>query len=121
MKKIITSIAIVAVVFTACKKEEAEPEVEEVVIATTEPAATVSYAATVAPIISTNCNGSSCHGTTASNLDTYVTYDGLKAIAANGKLKKEVVTNQSMPLGKTLTAAQITDIDNWITQGALNN
>jgi uncharacterized membrane protein len=83
---------------------------------------TVSYAQTIAPIISTNCNGSNCHGTTATNKDIYVTYEGLKTIAGiDGKLKERVVTKQTMPLGKTLTETQIANIDDWILQGALDN
>lgn len=86
---------------------------------------TISYSATIAPIISTNCTTSSgCHGSGSVNGD-YTTYSGLAAKATNGSLNNRVVVVKDMAtfpiLSTPLTTDEIGKIDCWIQQGGLNN
>jgi hypothetical protein len=80
---------------------------------------TISYAQTIAPIITNNCDGSGCYGTISSR--DYMSHSKLNTVAINGKLNTRVVVNQSMPVGGPLTSTEIENIDNWIKQGALDN
>lgn len=86
---------------------------------------TISYSATIAPIISTNCSTSSgCHGAGSVNGD-YTVYSGLFAKVTNNSLNNRVVVVKDMAtfpiLSTPLSSADISKIDCWIKQGGLNN
>lgn len=86
---------------------------------------TISYSATIAPIISTNCSSSSsCHGSGSVNGD-YTTYSGLSAKVTNGTLNTRVVVVKDMTtfpyVVPSLSSTEIGQIDCWIQQGGLNN
>lgn len=86
---------------------------------------TISYSATIAPIITTNCaTVSSCHGSGSVNGD-YSAYSGLSAKVSNGTLNTRVVVVKDMTtfpyVVPSLSSAQIGQIDCWIQQGGLNN
>jgi hypothetical protein len=75
---------------------------------------TVTYAGTVAPMISTNCGSSACH-------PTYTNYTGLKVVVDNGKFKERVITLRTMPAAAPLSATQISQLQKWLDAGAPNN
>jgi len=84
----------------------------------------VTYSATIAPIMSSNCNG--CHGGSAplGNVITD-TYDGVKQIADDGRLRG-VVNHESgyVPMPKDrpkLNDCDLTKIGKWLDNGALND
>jgi mono/diheme cytochrome c family protein len=92
---------------------------------TTCDTATVTYSGTVAPILSTNCNG--CHGGTAAagagiKLDTYAS---LSTWVTNGRFLNSMLHNgQASPMpkgGSKLDACTINKVSAWITKGAANN
>jgi uncharacterized protein YqfB (UPF0267 family) len=89
---------------TATKKIEVDP-------------ASISYATTIKTIISTNCAISGCHvaGTGRAN---FTDFDIIKARA--GQIKTRT-GNKSMPLGGSLTDAEIKQIACWVDAGAPNN
>ena len=76
--------------------------------------ASVTYAATIAPLISTNCGSSGCH-------PGYTTYAGLKVVVDNGQLKNRVITQKTMPAAAPLSSTQISKLQRWLDAGALNN
>lgn len=98
------------VIFSACLtnvEEEGiieEPISEEIVI---------SFAKDVKPIIDVNC--ASCHGPNSPNLTT------LANIQANATTVKDQVETRRMPIGSSLTNAQIAIIVDWVDAGALDN
>ncbi|MBX9892774.1 MAG: c-type cytochrome [Chitinophagaceae bacterium] len=86
---------------------------------------TVTYSATIAPLMNASCN--SCHGGTAAAgagivLDTYA---GVKTYAANGKLLNSIIQNgaaSAMPKGSgKLPDCSINKVRAWINKGMLNN
>ena len=92
---------------------------------TTCDTAAVTYSGTVAPILSSNCNG--CHGGTAAagagiKLDTYAS---LSTWVTNGRFLNSMLHNgQASPMpkgGSKLDACTINKVSAWITKGAANN
>jgi hypothetical protein len=84
----------------------------------------VLYSATIAPIVSSNCNG--CHGSTAPSGNVITdTYDGLKVIADDGRLWGAVNHEQGyspMPKDRSkLNDCDLVQIRIWIDNGALND
>ena len=88
---------------------------------------TVTYAATVAPILTLNCN--SCHGSIMAGssgggiiLDNYV---AVKIYVTNGKLYNSMMQNgQASPMPKNMAKLDVCTINKisvWINRGALNN
>ena len=82
-----------------------------------------TYAAAIKPIIQTKCQG--CHnpGFLGGNIDLS-TYQGLKAIAINGKLYGSVTWSNGyspMPRSMKLPACEIIQIKKWMDNGSLNN
>ncbi len=76
----------------------------------------VSFSATIAPIISTNCAISGCHnGSQSPNLQSF---SNIKANAA--RIKNET-QSRSMPQGRSLSQEQIDNIACWVDDGALDN
>ncbi len=87
--------------------------------------ATISYSATIAPIMSTSCNTpTGCHESGSVNGD-FTIYSGLSAKVSNGTLNTRVVVVKDMTtfpyVVPSLSPAQIGQIDCWIQQGGLNN
>ncbi|MBI2853981.1 MAG: c-type cytochrome [Chloroflexi bacterium] len=89
---------------------------------------TVSYSATIQPILNASCVA--CHGSGGSagvNLTSYsatmATAGVVAGDAANSLLYKSLTGNGAtkMPIGGSLTSEQITAVQNWINQGARNN
>jgi hypothetical protein len=79
-----------------------------------------SFSADVNPLIQTNCAiGSGCHGTGSSNgPGALTTFEQIKGAASS---IKSAVASKRMPLGRTLTAAQIKTISCWVDNNATNN
>jgi len=91
---------------------------------------TVYFTNTILPLLTSNCAMSGCHdGVSRGDAGQYTlnTYAGIKAIVkpgnANGSKLVDVITNGSMPpRGHTpISSSQLTAIETWINQGALNN
>lgn len=81
--------------------------------------ATISFSATVSPIISASCAIAGCHAAGSSNgpgaLTTYA-----QISAAKGSISS-AVANGSMPKGSSLSASQKQAIVCWVSQGGANN
>lgn len=79
-----------------------------------------SFTNDVSPLIQTSCNnGTGCHASGSSNgPGSLVTYNEVKNAAA--QIQSSIMAGR-MPLGSSLTSAQIQLITCWISNGALNN
>ena len=106
----------------------------------TSPLPSVSFAADLQPVFDTNCVG--CHGVGGNGgLDVRPcqAWGNLVGVASTGYAQQRVVpnnpalsllylklsgaagVNDRMPLGGTLSPAEIEDFRIWILEGALNN
>lgn len=86
--------------------------------------AVITYSGATAPIVNTYCKG--CHNpqSLGGNIDLS-TYNGVKAVAANGKLMGSITHTAgfiAMPQGGTkLSDCRIQQLQKWIAAGMLNN
>jgi uncharacterized membrane protein len=76
----------------------------------------VSFKDNVKPIIDARCT--TCHSTSGGTFPNLTGFANVKAKADRIKVR---VDNRSMPLGGSLTNAQIESIVKWVNEGALNN
>ena len=81
---------------------------------------TVTYSATIQPLIQQTCSGSSCHSANGRE-GSLMTYSQLKVTVDNGQFRKQVLDNQTMPQGSSLSSTQLGQIKCWLDNGALNN
>ena len=82
-----------------------------------------TFAAVIKPLIENNCRG--CHSGSSAHLGINLeTYSDVKKIADNGLLADVINGTNGKPLmppANQLTSCQITQIENWIADGSLNN
>lgn len=81
----------------------------------------VTYSATIAPIMSQNCN--SCHsgGSPAAGVNTD-SYAGVKLIADNGSLVNTTTgATKLMPTSGKMDDCTVAKIGAWVSAGAQNN
>lgn len=83
-------------------------------------ASNAQYVSDIMPIINANCVSSGCHNAGSGNGD-YTSYGALQTSASNGALERRVVTNKTMPPGKSLISEELKKIKCWISSGAPNN
>lgn len=101
--KILFSILLVSVlIIVSCKKKNN----------VTCDGSTPTYNSYVQGIVNANCV--SCHS-------NYSTYSGLSSITTNGKFEKEVLINQSMPKGGSLSADELSKLQCWVQNGFPEN
>ena len=105
---------LISILFTACLTNVEESLDENPT--NIDPCETVTYSLSVKPIIDANCI--QCHNASVGqfpNLDSY------SATSARASLILEQVESRRMPIGATLTTAEIAAIKCWVNNGALNN
>ncbi len=89
-------------------------------------AATITFQKTIQPLFSANCGTSnSCHNASSSN-PHFDTYDGIKAVAADGRLVKAINWKSGaspMPKGSNtiLPRCSRAQIEVWVANGFPNN
>ncbi|MFT5824469.1 MAG: hypothetical protein ACI8ZM_005737 [Crocinitomix sp.] len=75
--------------------------------------ATVSYTETIKPLFDANCV--SCHATNSPD-GALSNYAETKVYADNGKLKDEVLTSRSMPIGTPFSSTELGQVKCWCTK-----
>lgn len=115
MKRVMCLFVSFSVIITACKKDKEETTPSDEV-----DCSTVTYSGTIKPIINSKCATAGCHAAGSVNGD-YTTYAGIKAKFDNGTLKKEVITDKTMPQNGSLSETQYKQFDCWINAGAPEN
>jgi hypothetical protein len=108
MKKSI-AISFLLLSLLACKKEKDAGKLTPVCDGSNP-----TYNNTIKSILDSRCGSTSCH-------PDYTSYDGLSDILQNGDFKQEVLINQSMPQGSSLTQDQINKIQCWVDGGFREN
>ncbi len=96
----------------ACSKKQADdikPAVPEA------PGTAVTFTAVVNPLFQTKCNNCHAPGRQAA---TIWSFNGYATVTANAdRIKQAVLVNKSMPLGGTLSAAELQSLQDWFDQG----
>ena len=120
MKSPMFLILLLVAVIYSCTKVIDDPQVTPTIVCST-----VTYKKDITPIINQTCAIKSCH-VSGTGLGDYTSYAGLAKEATNGKFKKEVLTNKSMPPRNSngpnsLTSAQLEKFTCWINAGSPNN
>lgn len=80
----------------------------------------VSYTSNIKPLVASKCATSGCHAAGSSDGD-FTSYSGLYTKYKSGDLKKEVVTNKSMPKNGSLSTTELQQFECWIAAGAPEN
>lgn len=73
-----------------------------------------TYQSEIKSIIDSRCATSNCH-------PNFNTYEGLQPELEGGDFRREVLENQSMPQGSSLTQDQINTIQCWVNDGYPEN
>ena len=102
MKEKFLCFNVLLVVLTACKKDK---DTEKLTPACDGSAPT--YQNTIKSIIDTKCATSNCHA-------SYSSYSGLLPALQNGSFRREVLVDQTMPQGSSLTQDQLNKIQCWV-------
>ncbi|MFN5621384.1 MAG: hypothetical protein ACK478_08785 [Flavobacteriales bacterium] len=108
MKKIVT-VAGICLSLIACKKEKDSGK-----LTPTCDGSNPTYNGAIKSILDSRCGSASCH-------PNYTSYQGLSGILQSGDFKREVLTNQTMPEGSSLTQEQINKIQCWVDNGFPEN
>ncbi|MEZ4963298.1 MAG: hypothetical protein R2830_25980 [Saprospiraceae bacterium] len=111
--KILLPLMVLTVLFAACGKDTTVP-------AANVDCTAVTYSGTINPLILQSCGGSNCHGQNGRQGDL-TTYAKLSAYVNNGRFKREVLDNQTMPQGSSLSSEQLGQIKCWLGAGAPQN
>lgn len=81
---------------------------------------TPTYDGEMKTLIDQNCAISGCHGAGSSRGD-YTSFAGLLPDLNNGKFTREVLTDQSMPRGGSLTQVELNSVQCWADNGFAEN
>lgn len=79
-----------------------------------------TWSASVAPLITERCSGSSCHSA-GSPYVTITNYTEVKALVDQSKFQDRVLVLRDMPDGSSLTRCQLDMLQAWVDAGAQNN
>ena len=111
--RIISAVFVILISFSGCSKDDLEDNLE------CDSFGTLSYSATVNPIIQSNCSTVGCH-TTGFSAGDFTTHAGILQKVNNGSLRKRTLDG-SMPPNSKISDDEIRQIVCWIDNGALNN
>ena len=109
MKEKFLCFNVLLVVLTACKKDK---DTEKLTPACDGSSPT--YQNTIKSIIDARCATAGCH-------PNYNTYQGLRNDLEGGDFRREVLVNQTMPQGSSLTQDQLNKIQCWVNDGYPEN
>ncbi len=115
LKGLLVAIVIFALTISSCKKggsTKLQPVCD---------GSHPTYVANIKTIIEGNCNSSGCHNAGSSNGD-FTSFSGMNAVITNGKFRRQVLTDQTMPNGSTrLSQKNIDKIQCWVNDGYPEN
>jgi hypothetical protein len=109
MKRLVLCIALLPCFFSSCKKDESSGK-----LTPSCDGSHPTYQSQVKSIIDSRCASSNCH-------PNYASYDGLLPALEGGDFRREVLVNQTMPQGSSLTQDQINTIQCWVNDGFPEN
>lgn len=101
---IVSSTTLALILSVSCSREKLDPVCDG-----TE----ATYTDDVKSIIDNSCAKSGCHGSGSGRGD-FTSYAGLQPYLDNGVFESEVLIQQSMPRGGSLSQADINTIQCWL-------
>ncbi len=107
MKSKTLYFAIALVLIASCKKDSGK-------LTPSCDGAHPTYQSQIKSIIDNRCATSNCH-------PNYNTYEGLLPALQGGDFRREVLVDQTMPQGSSLTQDQINKIQCWVNDGFPEN
>lgn len=114
MKKyILLFVTMVSVVTVACLKDQAAQI--KTVVAQPSSCDTITYSKHIQPLMDTYCAYSGCHSSNNSPRVPLTTYSEVSLQAAS--IDNHVFTLQDMPLGGTMSAAELQQLRCWLDNG----
>lgn len=121
--KMICPVLVLFVIVIGCQPDKVAPPPGPQPGPAPDPCATISakFSTDVSVIIQTSCaiNGGACHGAGSVNGPGPLT--NFSQIKASASGIRSAVVSKRMPLGATLSQAQIDKIKCWVDNGALEN
>lgn len=113
MTKRFALLAVLSVIiFASCKKDNNKTPVCD--------GSNPTYNADIRSIINSNCTSSGCHDAGSGDGD-FTSYNGLEAVLNNGRFESEVLKNQTMPEGTSLSESQLNKLQCWADNGFPEN
>jgi hypothetical protein len=109
MKNAIVFALMIVLLVVSCKKDKQSDK-----LTPSCDGSSPTYQSTIKSIIDTKCATSNCH-------PNYSAYDGLQPDLQDGDFRREVLVDQTMPQGSTLTQDQLNEIQCWANNGFPEN
>ncbi len=110
-----TAICTLYLLFAACSKKQATEIRPDTTTAPGQPGAVVVVYADVQNLFQTRCSGCHSSGRQASSVWNF---NGYTSITTNAdRIKQAVLINKSMPIGGSLSAAELKTLQDWFDQG----
>jgi len=108
-KKFHCLVCLALILFTSCKKEKDSDK-----LTPTCDGSSPTYQSTIKSIIDSKCATPNCHS-------TFSDYSGLQPILQDGSFRREVLVDQTMPEGSSLSQDQLNKIQCWVNNGFPEN
>lgn len=108
------TIALSYLLLSACSKKQAD-EVSPTPVVPEVPGTTVTFSASVNPLLQTKCAGCHAPGRQAAAIWNF---NGYTSVTTNAeRIKQAVLVSKSMPLGGSLSTAELKLLQDWFDQG----
>ncbi len=108
-------ILLISAGIISCSKKQADEIIPDQVPATETPGAGVVYTGAVQDLITTKCGGCHAAGKQAAAIWTFAGYGSVTANSA--RIKQAVLVSKTMPLGGSLTSAELKLLQDWFNNG----
>jgi hypothetical protein len=109
MRKTLFCLLTAIATMSACKKDKESDK-----LTPTCDGSSPTYQNTIKSIIDSKCATSNCHS-------NYSSYNGLRPALDNGSFRREVLVDQTMPQGSSLSQDQLNKIQCWVNNGFPEN
>ncbi|HEY0177457.1 MAG TPA: cytochrome c [Pedobacter sp.] len=112
LKIVSLGLALTYLLIAGCTKKQAE---EMAPLPPPVPGAQVTYTAVIGPLFQSKC--ASCHATGQPQASIF-NLNGYSSVVANAdRIKQQVLVLKAMPLGGSLTAAELRSVQDFFDQG----
>lgn len=109
------SILIISLILDSCTKKQSAEIKPDTTSGPGKPDIEVVYAGAVQSLFQSKCSG--CHSQSGPGASSWV-FAGYTSVTANaGRIKQAVLVNKTMPIGSSLSAAELKLLQNWFDQG----
>ncbi|PTS92438.1 hypothetical protein DBR11_26900 [Pedobacter sp. HMWF019] len=107
-------LAIIYMILLSCSKKQAA-EIKPDVPAPENPGAVLTYSNFAQALFQNKCAGCHAPGRSAAAIFNFTGYASV--VTNSERIKQAVLVNKTMPLGGSLSAAELQSLTNWFNQG----